>query len=193
MNKTKRKIYTSENYKSSNGMLTYVWGPPLWHVLHTISFNYPITPSNSEKKQYMSFITGLRNVLPCKYCRINFAKNLKKRPINIQTMESRDTFSRYVYQLHEDINSMLNKTSGLSYEMVRDRYENFRARCLLSPTDTPVTKIEEKGCTEPLVGKKSKCVLSIVPIDDPTPPFIINPQCIPKRKGCSRNRTIKKL
>ena len=26
-------------------MLTAVWGPPLWHTLHTISFNYPIKPS----------------------------------------------------------------------------------------------------------------------------------------------------
>lgn len=190
MNKTKRKIYTDENYKSSNGMLTYVWGPALWHVLHTISFNYPINPSNDDKKKYMSFIISLQNILPCKYCRINFKKNLKKRPITMDTMTNRDTLSRYIYNLHEDINKMLNKNSGLTYEMVRDRYENFRARCLISP-DNPPAPVMEKGCTEPLVGKKSKCILTIVPLDDPSPPFSINPQCIPKRKNCSRR--LKKL
>jgi len=31
-----------EYYNSDEGMLTKVWGPPLWHVLHTISFNYKV-------------------------------------------------------------------------------------------------------------------------------------------------------
>ena len=26
-------------------MLTSVWGPSLWHSLHTISFNYPVKPT----------------------------------------------------------------------------------------------------------------------------------------------------
>ena len=32
-----------------------------------------------------------------------------------------------VYKLHEEINSMLGKKSGLTYEAVRERYEMFRA------------------------------------------------------------------
>jgi len=44
-------------------------------------------------------------------------------------MESRDTFSKYVYDLHEHINKMLGKISNLSFEDVRERYEHFRARC----------------------------------------------------------------
>ena len=35
-------------------------------------------------------------------------------------------------QLHEIINEMLGKNSGLSYNQVRDRYEHFRYRCLLN-------------------------------------------------------------
>jgi hypothetical protein len=37
---------------SSDGMLTSVWGPAAWHLLHTISFNYPINPTEENKKQY---------------------------------------------------------------------------------------------------------------------------------------------
>jgi hypothetical protein len=44
-------------------------------------------------------------------------------------MESRDTFSLYIYNLHELVNKMLDKQSGTSYEEIRERYEHFRARC----------------------------------------------------------------
>ena len=29
-----------KDYLSGDGMLTSVWGPSLWHYLHTMSFNY---------------------------------------------------------------------------------------------------------------------------------------------------------
>jgi hypothetical protein len=29
--------------------MTSVWGSPMWHVLHTISFNYPIKPTKEQK------------------------------------------------------------------------------------------------------------------------------------------------
>jgi len=48
-------IFSDEDYKSGDGMLTSVWGPPLWHTLHTISFNYPINPTSEQKKQYFEF------------------------------------------------------------------------------------------------------------------------------------------
>ena len=44
-------------------------------------------------------------------------------------MKNRFTFSKFIYDLHENINTMLGKTSGLTYSMVRERYEHFRSRC----------------------------------------------------------------
>lgn len=97
-------------------------------------------------------------------------------------MESRETFSKYIYDLHEVINHMLGKKSGLSYEDVRERYEHFRARCALSLQEAKKVKvISEKGCTEPLYGEKSKCVIHIVPQTDTTETFQIDEKCI-KRK-----------
>jgi hypothetical protein len=178
----KKKLYTKSDYSSGDGMLTYVWGPALWHVLHTLSFNYPTSPTDADKKHYSQFIKSLQYVLPCKYCRTNLTENFKKCPILPTTMENRDSFSRYVYNLHETINTMLKKQSGLTYDNVRDRYEHFRARCLTSTPSIPnPMSVHSKGCTEPLVGKKSKCILRIVPHDDPSPPFAINSKCIPKR------------
>ena len=44
-------------------------------------------------------------------------------------MKNRESFSRFIYNLHESVNIMLNKKSNLSYEEVRDFYEHFRADC----------------------------------------------------------------
>ena len=66
-----KKVFKDKDYKSNDGMLTSVWGPPLWHSLHTISFNYPVKPTKEQKKHYYDFFSSLANVLPCRYCRDN--------------------------------------------------------------------------------------------------------------------------
>lgn len=174
--KRKSRVYDEEDYNSNDGMLTSVWGPAMWHYLHTMSFNYPVNPTRQDKKNYRDFVLSLRHVLPCGKCRKNLQKNLKKLPLTYAHMESRATFSKYIYDLHEVINTMLGKKSGLSYDNVRERYEHFRARCTYS-----IALREEKGCTEPLYGEKSKCVIHIVPQTDTTETFQMDEKCI-KRK-----------
>ena len=139
-----KKIYSLNDYKSGDGMLTSVWGPSMWHSLHAMSFNYPVNPTKNDKRNYKDYILNLRNVLPCGKCRENLRNNFKKLPLKMKHMENRETFSRYVYDLHELINNMLCKKSGLSYDDVRERYEHFRARCSLSLKEV---KINE-GVTE---------------------------------------------
>lgn len=164
-------LYTNEEYNSGDGMLTTIWGPGLWHYLHTMSFNYPVNPTQEEKKYYRDFIIQLKYVLPCKHCRINLVKNLKELPLTYKHMNSRYTFSKYIYLLHEHINNMLGKTSNLSYDVVRERYEHFRARCSKKIT------IHEKGCTESLYGEKSKCIIKIVPNKMKCKTFQMNKSC----------------
>ena len=172
------KTYTDSDYVSGEGMLTTVWGPSLWHYLHTMSFNYPNNPTQEDKKHYMDFIFQLEYVLPCKYCRINLKKNFKKVPLKMSTMKNRYTFSKYIYDLHEHINTMLGKKSNLTYESVRERYEHFRARCNIKEKQN-VTK--EKGCTESLYGKKSKCIIKIVPQTKKCNTFQMDDSCKKKR------------
>lgn len=179
--KSSKRVFGETHYNSGNGMLTTVWGPSMWHCLHTISFNYPVNPTEENKKQYRDFILSLRHVLPCGKCRKNLYKNFKKLPLTMKQMESRDTFSKYVYELHELINRMLNKNSGLSYDDVKERYEIFRARCKPNvPKNKTVKKRREKGCTEPIQGEKSKCVLHIVPVKTKGDTFQIDKKCEPK-------------
>ena len=162
-NKTKKnRVFKRNDYNAPDGMITSVWGPPLWHYLHTMSFNYPVTPTLEDKIHYRNFILNLKYVLPCKYCRMNLKTNFKQLPLKMSHMKNRETFSRYVYNLHELVNKMLNKKSNLSYCDVRERYEHFRSRCNSVKT-IQIEKEKEKGCTDPLNGKKSKCIIKIVP------------------------------
>jgi len=158
--KTRRK-YHRDDYHSNNGMMTAIWGPPTWHMLHCISFNYPVEPTATEKRRYRAFVLNLRHVLPCGKCRKNLVKNFARLPLEQKHMASRDTFSRYIYDLHEVVNTMLGKKSGLTYQDVRDTYENFRARCSTGATTGGVAS--ETGCVIPYNGRKQKCVLEIRP------------------------------
>jgi hypothetical protein len=187
-NKTKRRVFTKKDYESGDGMMTKIWGPAMWHYLHTMSFNYPVEPTKEQKIHYRDFVLNLKNVLPCKYCRINLANNFKKKPLQMCHMKSREAFSRYIYELHETVNRMLNKKSNLTYCDVRDRYENFRSRCtdekpkVFTFKKSSTRKIKEKGCTEPLYGKKAKCVINIVPQEDKTATFQMDKKCIKTRE-----------
>lgn len=194
-NKLKR-IFTKKQYNSGDGMLTSVWGPSMWHYMHTMSFNYPIYPTSEDKKKYREFILNLQYTLPCKYCRMNLKNNFKQHPLQSCHMKNRETFSKYVYQLHEVVNKMLGKKSGLTYCDVRERYEHFRARCheknktktlkyLKSKRSKKTRKNKkskkESGCTEPLYGQKAKCVIHIVPNNKKCNTFNIDKKCIKKK------------
>jgi hypothetical protein len=183
-NKTKR-VFNKKHYLSGDGMLTTIWGPNMWHYLHTMSFNYPIKPTLENKKKYKEFILNLQYTLPCKYCRINLKNNLKAHPLRNCHLKNRDAFSKYVYKLHELVNKMLNKKSGLSYCDVRERYEHFRSRCTKSDIKNKLFKFnktkkdkKEKGCTEPLYGKKAKCIINIVPQEQKGNTLNIDKKCI---------------
>ena len=178
--------FRKDDYESSDGMLTSVWGPSLWHSIHTMSFNYPVSPCLSEKRKYYNFILSLKDVLPCRYCRENFTKNLKSINFSMKDMDCRESFSLAMYNLHEEVNRMLGKKSNLSFNEVRDRYETFRARCLddkgstvkFNKTKTKKKKfVKEKGCVKPLHGVKSKCVIKIVPKDKKCSSFEMDPKC----------------
>jgi hypothetical protein len=182
-NKKKKYTFTHKEYMSGDGMMTSIWGPAMWHALHTISFDYPVHPTNEEKKHYKEFIESLKYVLPCKYCRLNLTNNLKIYTIRECHMKNRDTFSRYVYSLHEIINKMLGKKSGLSYCDVRETYEHFRSRCTQSDGKklfkfNKTRKNKEKGCTAPLYGKNAKCVIKIIPEEEKEPSFSVDNRCV---------------
>ena len=92
-------------------------------------------------------------------------------------MKNRETFSRYIYNLHEVVNTMLKKKSNLSYEDVRDRFEIFRAKCIVEKKKSCKKSKKHTGCVKPFYGKKSKCILKIVPYDKKEESIQIHKTC----------------
>ena len=194
-NKTKKRVFSKKDFNSGDGFLTKVWGPIFWTALHILSFNYPNQPTPEDKKHYRDYVLNLQYTLPCKYCRINLRKNLKKNPLTMSHMKNRETFSRYIYDLHETINKLLNKKSNLTYNDVRERYEHFRSRCTNETKQPPILfknaidiikknvtkKKRETGCTEPLYGKKAKCIINIVPQENKSKTFKVDKKCQKRR------------
>ena len=132
-----------QNYNSLDGFSTHLWGSCLWHVLRTISFNYPPNPSPEQKYQYKKFILYLGHVLPCVACRENYYGNLKSCGFEtVDVFHNRDTFSRFIYNLETTVNKMVSGYPTLreSFEQRRSIYQRFRAKCIKQPGG-------ENGCT----------------------------------------------
>lgn len=169
--------FTRKEYDSQDGMMTSIWGPAMWHFLHTMSFNYPMNPSSDQKEHYRAFIINMVNILPCGKCRTNLIKNFQVLPLTDHHLSSRSHFSRYIYDLHNIINKMLCKNYTITYVDVRNKYEKFRARCSAVKKQNEEqqfcktkkkrkmknSKDDEKGCIVPNIGIKQKCILRIVP------------------------------
>jgi hypothetical protein len=196
-------VFKENDFNSADGMLTYVWGPSLWHFLHTMSFNYPVKPTREDKMNYLNFMNSLKSILPCKYCRINLKKNFSDTKFSIIKLKDRKTFSKYIYDLHNHINKMLGKKITINYDEVRSRYENFRSRCsdknnknsknnksinykcknsknckkICKCLSNKKTVKKEKGCTNPINGIKSKCLIRIVPLQSKKKTFNMDPKC----------------
>ena len=85
-----------------SGLMTQIWGPPLWKALHAITFGYPVSPTEEEKLHYKTFFMALKDVLPCNECKNHYTEFIK----NMQDIHftSREELTRWLYNLHNNVN-----------------------------------------------------------------------------------------
>ena len=146
------KTNDPNNPESNNGLITSIWGPPTWESFHAITFGYPIKPTPEQKKDYLDYFTLLGKVLPCIFCRKSYQEFItatatdsdsnsdSDTKLDISTMESRQTLTKWGFRLHNAVNKKLDVDYGDTYEELCYKYESYRARC---------TKTD-KGCLMPL-------------------------------------------
>jgi hypothetical protein len=158
----------------NNGMLTKVWGPPLWVGLHAITFGYPaeIDESNQEhitrRESYYRFFELIGDVLPCKYCRQSykvFFTELNPRPF----MSKRQDIVRWLYLIHEKVNDKLKvpDCNRITFRDFTAQYESYRAKCKPDNREEELVKQsnEEKGCVKPLDNTPKRAVINVVKCD----------------------------
>lgn len=156
----------SQNDYSKNGMQTRVWGPAGWIFLHCIAQNYPQEPTEEQKIEYMRFFRCIGNVLPCRYCRESYKDFIGEQGtlLDYSVMKNRNTFTKWLYKVHNKINKKLGIKNCVSFEQVTEKYESFRSKC----TKSHPTKEIVKGCTNPPKegSLRKKCVPVFYDIDE---------------------------
>lgn len=97
------------------------FGPSTWKTLHSIAFTYadnPNHPTPEEEKAATNLFKSLVYLLPCPSCRTHYEAYITKTPPDTS---SREALSKWVYDLHEDVNKR-RKVQGLTYEEVKEDY-----------------------------------------------------------------------
>ena len=131
---------------NDNDLIAQSWGPHVWESLHNITFGYPLQPTNVQKNSYKNFFSSVAEVLPCHYCRDEYKHLITygSTKLTEDTMNDRQTVTRWLYDVHEAVNKKLKVNSNITYEDVVKKYESYRAIC------TP-----EKECTITAIDKNA--------------------------------------
>jgi hypothetical protein len=98
-----------------------IWGPHLWFSLHTISFNYPLNPTQEERNNFKNFFLNLQEVIPCSICKKNYIRHLKEHPID-NFLNNKKSLVYWVIDMHNMVNGEIGKKI-LPYDLVIKKYE----------------------------------------------------------------------
>lgn len=109
-------------------MDTRFWGPSGWKLLHTITFLYPIKPTQTEKEVMFQFFETIPYILPCKYCRHSLSCYYEKDP-PAAAVKGRSEVTQWLWRIHNQVNNKLraqnlNPAPNPSFESVRSLYMN---------------------------------------------------------------------
>jgi hypothetical protein len=90
--------------------MSKLWGPLGWMTLHSVSFIYPVNPSEAEKRIAKRFIDLFEDTISCPSCKGHF-RNLKILYISMfpDYLDSRKNFALFIFRAHNTVNKRLDK------------------------------------------------------------------------------------
>lgn len=122
-------------------MSTKIWGPPMWTTLHTITFSYPINPTDEDKKTYKQFFKLVGDILPCILCKKSYKEFIASGETKLDdvVMTNKDTLTKWLYHLHNKVNFKLGVDYGVSYDDVCKKYNSYIVSCTPTNGKVPIT------------------------------------------------------
>ncbi|KAL7053712.1 hypothetical protein AAHC03_026895 [Spirometra sp. Aus1] len=81
-------------------------GRATWTLLHTMAAYYPNHPTYEQKVSMEKFFSSFADFFPCKYCAMDFQKNIKKHPVDVS---NRRNLSGWLCMQHNLVNEKLKK------------------------------------------------------------------------------------
>jgi len=90
--------------------MTQRWGPLGWMTLHSISLNYPDTPTEQDKAIVKSFITSYADCISCPSCKTHFSGMFNSYISYVPSWcNSRFDLFLFVARAHNTVNRRLDK------------------------------------------------------------------------------------
>lgn len=90
--------------------MTKIWGPLGWMALHSVSINYPETPTQDEINLASRFLDLFGDTISCPSCQFHFKKMLsiyrQKYPY---FLNSRQEFALFGFRAHNTVSKRLDK------------------------------------------------------------------------------------
>lgn len=83
-------------------------GRSSWSLLHSITAQYPVSPSSQQQQDARSFISSFSRLYPCWVCADDFQAWLKDSK-NAPRVSSREEFGRWMCEAHNAVNVKLGK------------------------------------------------------------------------------------
>lgn len=102
-----------------------IFGPPLWFSIHNFSAHYPIEPSDSCRRNAMSFIRTIPYLIPCKECFLHAQSYISKYSDDdlIEITKTRATLFEWSVNFHNFVNERLRKPN-MSLNDAYNMYHN---------------------------------------------------------------------
>jgi len=85
------------------------WGPPGWKFIHFVTLGYPDNPSDEDKLNYKTFLTSIKNILPCPLCSNHYKQNLIDNPLDDNALSSRINLINWGIKVHNAVNKSNGK------------------------------------------------------------------------------------
>jgi hypothetical protein len=140
-----------------------IWGPQMWFTLHSITFNYPLKPTEEDKNNYKNFFTYLQYVIPCTVCQKNYVRHLKESPVEYN-LNSREKLVKWLIDLHNMVNGETGKKL-LSYNNVIKKYEQaYQVKDLLNIDNQEKNAINKEVINAESVKIANKFLIKIIGI-----------------------------
>eukprot|EP01006_Ploeotia_vitrea_P009814 TRINITY_DN24491_c0_g1_i1.p1 TRINITY_DN24491_c0_g1~~TRINITY_DN24491_c0_g1_i1.p1 ORF type:complete len:164 (-),score=14.89 TRINITY_DN24491_c0_g1_i1:172-663(-) len=90
------------------GMTPWKLGNAGWTILHSFAAAYPKQPTEEQRSSFSTFLKSWSVLYPCDYCAEDMRTWMADHP---PELESRESASKWVCRMHNDVNEKLGKHS----------------------------------------------------------------------------------
>lgn len=99
--------------------------------MHAIAQNFPLDPTDLDRRRYAAFFRSLKYVLPCGACRRSYSRFIARGDTKLRASSfvDRRAVCEWVFRVHNAVNLKLDRPPKRRLDSVLKFYERFRGKC----------------------------------------------------------------